>query len=107
MSEAARSTDHYSKSMFVIEVEGTPTAVFETKWYVDAQLICQTWTNNHSEELLVKGRRGVQFPSIITLRLARPDEVATYAADSARSEVQEGTRIVYLRLLGSSSDGEE
>jgi hypothetical protein len=107
MTEAAHATNHFSKSMFVIEVEGTPTAIFETKWHVDADLICRTWTNNHSEQLLVKGRSGLQFPPIIKLRLARPDEIATYAADNAKFEVQEGRRIAYLRLLGSSSDGPE
>jgi len=46
---------HYSNSMFVIEVEGRPSAIFETKWDVDAELICRTWTNNHWEQLMVKG----------------------------------------------------
>jgi hypothetical protein len=90
MTEAARSTNHFSKSMFVIEVEGTPTAIFETKWHVDAELICRTWTNNHSEQLSVKGRSGLQFPPIIKLRLAHPGEIASYVAENAKSEVQEG-----------------
>jgi hypothetical protein len=32
MTEAARSPDQYSNSMFVIEVDWTATAVFEAKW---------------------------------------------------------------------------
>jgi hypothetical protein len=107
MTEAARSTNHFSKSMFVIEVEGAPTAIFETKWHADAELICRTWTNNHSEQLSVQGRSSLQFPPVIKLRLARPDEIATYAADNAKSEVREGTRIVYLRVLSSASDSPE
>jgi hypothetical protein len=107
MTEPARSTNHFSKSMFVIEVEGMPTAIFETKWHVDAELICRSWTNNHSEQLSVKGRGRFLFPPIIKLRLASPDEMATYSDPSAKSELQEGTRIIYLRQLGSSSDAAE
>jgi hypothetical protein len=107
MTEAARATYHFSKSMFVIEVEGAPTAIFETKWHADAELICRSWTNNHSEQLLVKGRGHLEFPPLIKLRLARFDEIAAYAAESAKSEMQEGTRIVYLREVASPSNRAE
>jgi hypothetical protein len=87
--------------MFVIEVEGTPTVIFETKWHVDAELICRTWTNNNWEQLMVKGHGRLKMPPVIKLRLARRDETAACAAENATFEVQEGTRIVYLRQLGS------
>jgi hypothetical protein len=54
--------------------------------------------------LLVKGPLGVKFPPVIKLRLAPRDEIAAYAAEDANFEVQEGTRIVHLRQLGSSAD---
>src|SRR4051812_13978903 len=107
MTEAARATNHFSMSMFVIEVEGTPTAIFETKWHADAEGICRSWTKNHWEQLLVKGRGRLEFPPLIKLRLARSDEIAAYAAESAISDVQEGTRIVYLRELVSRSNRAE
>lgn len=104
MTEAARSTGRYSKSMFVVEVDWTPTVVFETKWHAEAELICRSWANRHWEQLLVKGRLGVEFPPVIKLRLAHRDEITAYDAENADFEVQEGTRIVYLRQLGSPAD---
>lgn len=104
MTEAARSADHYSNSLFVIEVDWTATAAFEAKWHKEAELICQGWTNRHWEQLLVKGRLGLEFPPVIKLRLAHRDEITAYNAENADFEVQEGTRIVYLRQLDSPAD---
>jgi hypothetical protein len=104
MTEAAGSTDHYSNSIFVIEVDWMPTAIFEAKWHRDAELICQSWANRHSEHLLVKGSAGLEFPPVIKLRLAHRDEIAAYTADAADCEVQEGTRIVHLRRFGPPAD---
>jgi hypothetical protein len=56
MSETDFSTDQYSKSLFVIEVDGTPTVIFKNKRHAEAELICQTWKNNHWEQLLIEGR---------------------------------------------------
>jgi len=99
MTEAARSTDAYSNSMFVIEVDWMPTAIFEAKWQREAELICRNWTNHHWEQLLVKGRLDVEFPPLIKLRLAHRDEIAAYAAEDADFEIQEGVRVVFLRQL--------
>jgi hypothetical protein len=43
----------------------------------------------------------LEFPPLIKLRLARLDEISAYAAESGKFDIQEGTRIVYLRELGS------
>jgi hypothetical protein len=98
----------FDKSLLQIHVchrsGGHADCIFESKWHVDAELVCRSWTNNHSEQLLVKGRGRLQFPPIIKLRLARSDEIAAYPAESAKSEVQESTRIVYLRELVSPSN---
>jgi hypothetical protein len=77
---------------FVIEAEGTPTAMFQTKWHADAGLICRTWTNNHWQKLLLKGPGRLEFLPLIKLRLARPDEIAAYAAENGKFDIQEGTR---------------
>ena len=76
---------------------------FQTKWHADAELICRTWTNNHWQKLLLKGPGRLEFPPLIKLRLARPDEIASYAAENGKFDIQEGTRIIYLRELGSLS----
>jgi hypothetical protein len=104
MMEDARPTDHYSRSLFVIEADWTPTVTFEAKWYTEAEVICRTWTNKHWKQLVVKGRGGVEYPPIIKLRLAHRNEIDAYAAENAEFEDQDGTRIVYLRQLGSPAD---
>lgn len=103
MTETVHSNDPYSNSMFVIEVDWAATAIFETKWHREAELICRGWTSHHWEQLLVKGPLGMEFPPVIKLRLAHRDEIAAFTADDADFEVQEGTRVVYLRQLGSSA----
>lgn len=104
MTEAAGSNDQYSISIFVIEVDYVPTAIFKAKWHREAELICQGWANRHLEQFLVKGQTGLEFPPVIKLRLAHRDEIAAYPADDADGEVQEGTRIVHLRQFGPSAD---
>jgi hypothetical protein len=59
---------------------------------------------SHSAKPFCQGEAGaVGFPPLIKLRLARPDEIASYAAENGKFVIQEGTRIIYLRELGSLS----
>jgi hypothetical protein len=44
MTEAARSTRHYSNSMFIIQVDWAAIAIFEAKWHREAELTCRSWT---------------------------------------------------------------
>jgi hypothetical protein len=87
MSETDFSTDQYSKSLFVIEVDGTPTVIFKNKRHAEAELICQTWKNNHWEQLLIEGRGKLKFPPLIKLRLAHHHEITAYAAENAQVEI--------------------
>jgi hypothetical protein len=104
MMEDVRPTDRYSRSFFVIEVDWMPTAIFETKWYAEAERVCQNWSSDRRERIWVKGPRGVEYPPFIKLRLAHRDEIGAYAADDAECETFEGTRIVYLRKLSAPAD---
>jgi hypothetical protein len=85
----------YSISTFAIEIDATPTAVLQAKWQSEADEICRGWTQHHWEQLLTKGRHGLEFPPVVKVRLARPDERAAYD-QGARVEYYEEVKIVYL-----------
>jgi hypothetical protein len=85
----------YSISTFAIEIDATPTAVLQAKWHSEAEEICRGWTQYHWEQLVTKGRHGGEFPPVVKVRLARPDEKAAYE-QGASLEYYEEVKIVYL-----------
>ena len=101
-----RASHHmtYSISTFTIEIDGTATAVLQAKWHSEADEICQGWTQYHWEQLLTKGRHGLEFPPIVKVRLARADERAAYN-EGATVEFYEDVKIVYLVDLGALHHG--
>jgi hypothetical protein len=85
----------YSISTFAIEIDATPAAVLQAKWHSKAEEICRGWTQYHWEQLLTKGRHGREFPPVVKVRLARPDEKAAYD-QGVSLEYYEEVKIVYL-----------
>jgi hypothetical protein len=78
----------YSISTFAIEIDATPTAVLQAKWQSEADEICRGWTQHHWEQLLTKGRHGLEFPPVVKVRLARSDERAAYDQGQASSTMR-------------------
>ena len=93
----------FSLSTFTVEVNQTPTLVFQAKWAAEAEDIAFGWAERHSDQISTKGPHGTDLPAIIKVRVARPDEKARYEAEGNRSKSYEGTKIDYLVDLGSPS----
>jgi hypothetical protein len=93
----------FSQSTFTVEVNQTPTLVFQAKWATEAEDIGFRWAQDHSDQISTKGPYGTDLPAIIKVRIARSDEKAKYGAEGNRSESYHGVRIVYLVDLGSPS----
>jgi len=86
----------YSNSTFTVEIDGTPTIVFQAKWHSEADEICRGWAQYHWEQLPKKELRGYELPPFVKVRLAHADERSRYGAEDARSEFYEEVKIVYL-----------
>jgi len=86
----------YSISTFTVEINGVPAVVFQTKWHSEADEICRAWANQHWDQLITKGRQGLEFPPIIKLRLAHADEKEAYVHGTSGAEYYEGVTVVYL-----------
>ena len=93
----------FSQSTFTLEVNQTPTLVFQAKWAAEAEKIGFGWAQDHSDQISTKGPYGTDLPAIIKVRVARADEKARYGAEGNHSESYEGIKIVYLVDLGSPS----
>jgi hypothetical protein len=85
----------FSQSTFTIEINGAAALVFQAKWHSEADEISRGWTEYHRDQLSTKGRFGSDFPSIVKVRVARPNEKAAYD-ESGRAEFYEGVKLVYL-----------
>ena len=86
----------YSSSTFTVEINRVPAVVLQTKWHSDADDICRAWAQRHWDQLITKGRHGLEFPPIVKLRLAHPDERAAYEVASRGAEYCEDVKVVYL-----------
>lgn len=86
----------YSISTFTIEIDGTPTVVFQAKWHSEADEICRRWTQYHWEQLPRKELRGFELAPFVKVRLARADERARYGAEDASFEFYEEVKVVHL-----------
>jgi hypothetical protein len=85
----------YSSSTFVLDLNGTPHIVFQTKWHSDAEELGRRWAEDHAQQLTAKGPHGTDLPPVTKVRIARTAEKASYEAD-ANSGFYEGVKIVHL-----------
>jgi hypothetical protein len=93
----------FSLSTFTVEVNQTPTLVFQAKWATEAENIGFGWAERHSDQISTKGPYGTDLPAVIKVRVARPDEKAAYEAESGNVDVYAGVKIVYLVGSGMPS----
>lgn len=91
----------FSRSTFTLEVNRTPTLVFQANRAAEAEEIGFGWAQDHSHQISTKGPNGTELPTVIKVRVARLDEKAAYGAGSNAAELQAGVRIVYLVHLSS------
>jgi len=87
---------NYSNSTFTVEINGVPAVAFQTKWHAEADEICRAWTQQHWDQLTMRGRYGHELPPIIKLRLAHANEKAAYDGASKGAEYHNGEKVVYL-----------
>ena len=92
----------FSNSTFTLEVNGTPTVVFQAKWHGEADEVGHGWVGYHSSQLSTKGLYGTDLPLVIKVRIARQAEKVSYEAGQSSAEFHEGVKIVYLVELDAS-----
>jgi hypothetical protein len=95
----------FAQSTFTLEVNQTPTLVFQAKWAAEAEDIGFGWAQDHSNQISTKGSYGTDLPAVIKVRIARPAEKAAYEAKVDNAKFYAGVKIVYLVDL-NPSDGE-
>jgi hypothetical protein len=93
----------FAQSTFTVEINQTPTFVFQAKWAAEAEDIGFGWAQDHSHQISTKGPHGTDLPAVIKVRVARPPEKAAYEAEGNNSETYKGVKIVYLVDLNSLS----
>ena len=86
----------FSRSTFTVEVNWTPTLVFQAKRAAEAEDIGFGWAQDNSHRLSTKGPHGTDLPAMIKVRVARPGEKAAYEAEGNATEFYVGVRIVHL-----------
>lgn len=94
----------FSLSTFTLEVNRTPTLVFQAKWAADAERIAFGWADKHSRQIATRGSHGTELPAVIKIRVARQDEKAALD-QGTNSEFYDGVKMVYLIDLGFLSSG--
>jgi hypothetical protein len=93
---------NFSLSTFTVEVNQIPALVFQAKWATEAEDIGFGWAQDHSHQILTKGTYGTDLPAAIKVRVARPDEKASFE-EGKNAEIFRGVTIVYLVNLNSLS----
>jgi hypothetical protein len=93
----------FSLSTFTVEVNQTPTLVFQAKWAAEAENIGFGWAERHSDQISTKGSHGTDLPAVIKVRIARANEKAAYEAEGNNVEFYAGVKIVCLVDLSSLS----
>jgi hypothetical protein len=86
----------FSLSTFTLEVNQTPTLVFQAKWAAEAEDIGFGWANDHADRLSTKGSHGSELPAVIKVRIATAVEKAAYLAAGNNSEFYKAVKLVYL-----------
>jgi hypothetical protein len=86
----------FSLSTFTLEVNQSPTLVFQAKRATAAEDIGFGWAQDHVNEISIKGPHGTDLPAVIKVRVARRAEKATYLAESGNSEFYHGVKMVFL-----------
>lgn len=93
----------FAQSTFTVEINQTPTLVFEAKRAAEAEDIGFGWAQDHSHQISTKGSQGTDLPAVIKVRIARSDEKAAYEAEGSHSEDYKGVKIVFLVNLNPPS----
>jgi len=86
----------FSLSAFTLEIDGKPTLVFEAKWQVEADRICQSWVQANWDQIPKQKWRGNEFPPVLKVRLASASEKATYLTEAAHAELYGEVHVVKL-----------
>ena len=93
----------FTQSTFTVEINQTPTLVFQAKRATEAEDIGFGWAQDHSQKISTKGSHGTDLPAVIKVRVARPDEKAAYEVERGDVDVYAGVKIVYLVDLDAPS----
>lgn len=93
----------FSRSTFTVEINQTPTLVFQAKRATEAEDIGFGWAQDHAHQISTKGPYGTDLPAVIKVRVARLAEKAAYEAKGNNTEVYKGVTIVHLVDLNSVS----
>ena len=91
----------FARSTFTVEINQTPTLVFQAKWAAEAEDIGFGWAQDHSQKISTKWPHGTELPAVIKVRVARQAEKAAYEAEGNNSESYKGVKMVYLVDLNS------
>ena len=86
----------FPQSTFTVEVNQTPTLVFQAKWATEAEIIGFGWAEEHSQQISTKGALGTDLPTVVKVRIARQTEKAAYEDEGRKTETYNGVRVVYL-----------
>ena len=84
----------FSVSTFVVEINGTACAAFQTKWQSEAETIGRDWAEHQLQHQLTDAP---VWPPLIRVRIARPAERAAYQ----QTEGTENYRGVEFVTIGS------
>jgi hypothetical protein len=93
----------FSHSTFTVEINGLPIFVFQARRQTEAEEICREWIETSINDLVAKNVIVYDASSSVKVRLARPDERASYQSltTTGITPSLQGINLVYLIDLGS------
>jgi hypothetical protein len=98
-------SDRLSLSIFTIEVDGKPTLAFEAKRYSEAEAICGDVGLRAKLSLLKSGDVPICGDNaLLDVRLAHPDEAASYRQAVGASQSTDDLMLVYLVEVDGRDD---
>jgi hypothetical protein len=86
----------FSYSTFTVEINEVPIFVFQATRHSEADEICREWTEKHLDEWLAKEAAVYDPHPSIKVRLAHPDERASYENATDTSASTGDIKLVYL-----------
>jgi hypothetical protein len=81
----------FSISTFIVEINGSACAAFQSKWQSEAEALGRRWADDQLRQL--SADQG--WPPLIRIRIARPTERAAYQ-DAENADDYEGIAFVTL-----------
>jgi hypothetical protein len=85
----------FSVSTFIVEINGTACAAFQSKWQSEADAVGRRWA---ADQLQKRAAHDLGWPPLIRIRIARPAERAAYK-DAENAEDYEGVAFVALASI--------